>query len=81
MIVKISLYSVIFSVAKSPPVHPVGYCSIAPTATIPFLLALIFFILSLLKLIKKPYEIDGNQLDFVMIGLTQRFGFQFLQKL
>ena len=29
----------------------------------------------------KPYEIDGNQPDFVMIGLTRRFGFQFLQKL
>ena len=27
----------------------------------------------------KPYEIDGNQSDFVMIGLTRRFGFQFLQ--
>ena len=30
---------------------------------------------------RKPYEIDGNQPDFVMIGLTRRFGFQFLQKL
>ena len=28
-----------------------------------------------------PYEIDGNQIEFVMIGLTWRFGFQFLQKL
>ena len=27
---------------------------------------------------KNTYEIDGNQLDFVMIGLTLRFGFQFL---
>ena len=35
----------------------------------------------LVELIKKPYEIDGNQPDFVMIGLTRRFGFQFLQKL
>ena len=23
---------------------------------------------------RKPYEIDGNQPDFVMIGLTRRFG-------
>ena len=30
---------------------------------------------------KNTYEIDGNQPDFVMIGLTRRFGFQFLQKL
>ena len=30
---------------------------------------------------RKPYEIDGNQPDFVMVGLTRRFGFQFLQKL
>ena len=30
---------------------------------------------------KNTYEIDGNQPDFVMIGLTQRFGFQFLKKL
>ena len=30
---------------------------------------------------RKPYEIDGNQPDFIMIGLTLRFGFQFLQKL
>ena len=30
---------------------------------------------------RKPYEIDGNQPDFVMIGLTRRFGIQFLQKL
>ena len=30
---------------------------------------------------RKPYEIDGNQPDFVMIGLARRFGFQFLQKL
>ena len=29
---------------------------------------------------RKPYEIDGNQPNFVMIGLTWRFGFQFLQK-
>ena len=30
---------------------------------------------------RKPYEIDGNQPDFVTIGLTLRFSFQFLQKL
>ena len=30
---------------------------------------------------RKPYEIDGNQPEFVMIGLTWLFGFQFLQKL
>ena len=30
---------------------------------------------------RKPYEINGNQPDFVMIGLTRRFGFQFQQKL
>ena len=29
---------------------------------------------------RKSYEIDGNQRDFVMIGLTRRFGFQILQK-
>ena len=27
---------------------------------------------------KNTNEIDGNQPDFVMIGLTRRFGFQFL---
>ena len=30
---------------------------------------------------KNTYEIDENQPDFVMIGLTRRFGFQFLQNL
>ena len=30
---------------------------------------------------KNTYEIDGNQPYFVMIGLTRRLGFQFLQKL
>ena len=29
---------------------------------------------------RKSYEIDGNQPDFVMTGLTRRFGFQFVQK-
>ena len=29
---------------------------------------------------RKSYEIDGNQPDFFMIGLTRQFGFQFLQK-
>ena len=35
----------------------------------------------LVEIDRKPYEVDGNQPDFVMIGLTRRFGFQFLQKL
>ena len=35
----------------------------------------------LAKFDRKPYEIDGNQPDFIMIGLTRRFSFQFLQKL
>ena len=30
---------------------------------------------------KNTYEIDENQPDFVMIGLTRRFGFQFQQNL
>ena len=29
---------------------------------------------------RKSYEIDGNQREFVKIGLTRRFGFQFMQK-
>ena len=35
----------------------------------------------LAKINRKSYEIDRNQPDFVMIGLTRLFGFQFLQKL
>ena len=75
-IAKISLYTENSSVAK--------FCfstvPLLPAATIP---SSCFDILHsrLAEIDRKPYEIDGNQPDFVMIGLTQRFGFQFLQKL
>ena len=74
MIAKILYDSEMSSIANFGTVP--SYCFIASCGyyshyTVPFLQALIFFIPDLLKLIKKPYEIDGNQPDFVMIGLTR----------
>ena len=59
----------------------VGYCSIAPHCY--YSISSCFDILhsQLAEIDRKPYEIDGNQPDVVMIGLTRRFVFQFLQKL
>ena len=56
----------------------VGYCSIASCCH--YSISSCFDIIHsrFAEVDKKPYEIDGNQLDFVMIGLTRRFDFQFL---
>ena len=61
-----------FSLFRHCSIASCGYYSLC---NIPFLL--FFYILHsrLAEIDRKPYEIDGNQPDFVMIGLTRRFGF------
>ena len=59
------------------------HCSLLLLFTLHYSISSCFDILHsrLAEIDKNTYEIDGNQPDFVMIGLTQRFGSQFLKKL
>ena len=84
-IAKISLYSEISSCGKIFTVGTIHQCwllfhrSMLLLITLHYSISSCFDILHsrLAEIDRKPYEINGNQLDFVMIGLTRRFGFQF----
>ena len=80
---EISLYSEIFTVGTVNQCWLLFHCSLLLLFTLYYSISSCFDILHsrLAEIDRKPYEIDGNQPEFVMIGLTRRFGFQFLQKL